>query len=187
MARKKTVSGWKSKKTYAVLAPEAFERKEMGVTVADDPEKIKGRTVSTSLGGLTGDRSKNYLNLVFEVKDVKGDSALTKFRKFFIPVGYLRSKVRKRTKKIDYVRDVPMDGEKVRVKIMVLSRHKVSDVQKDEIKAKITEAVDAHAKDTLDNLVQQTLFGKFGTEIYKTIKTVCPIMRVEVYGIETLK
>jgi len=37
------------------------------------------------LGELTNDRSKNYLNIIFEIFEVKGDKANTRFKKFFIP------------------------------------------------------------------------------------------------------
>ena len=187
VAKKKKVSSWKAKKVYTLLAPENFEHKEIGTTVADDPQKLIGRSVNVTVGELTKERSKNYLNLVFEIFDVKSDKAHTCFKKFFIPVGYLRSKVRKRTKKIDYMGDIKVGEKKVRLKIMVLSRYKISDVQKRQIKEHIDVALTEHAGDSLDKFVQQTLYGKVGTEIYKKIKLVCPVMRVEVHNIQVLK
>jgi small subunit ribosomal protein S3Ae len=183
----KTVTSWKNKKIYPILAPENFDYHEVGETLASEPDKLIGRTINVSLGELMGDRSKNYMNLVFEVSEVKGDKAHTKFKRFFIPEGYLRSKVRKRTKKIDYQKDMIFGERKVRVKIMVLSRHKISDVQEAEIKAKMNASLMDHSGIEADKFIQQTLFGKLGTEIYKRIKTVCPIMRVEVYEISILK
>ena len=183
----KTVTSWKSKKIYAIVAPENFDYQEVGETLASEPDKLIGRTVNISLGELMGDRSKNYMNLLFEVSEVKGDKAHTKFKKFFIPEGYLRSKVRKRTDKIDYQKDIGFGEKKVRVKIMVLSRHRISDVQQVEIKKRIATVLSEHSNVEADKFVQQTLFGKLGTEIYKRIKTVCPILRVEVYEIGILK
>jgi small subunit ribosomal protein S3Ae len=181
---KKTVTSWKSKKAYQIVAPENFEYHEIGETVASEPDKLKGRTVNIALGELMNDRGKNYMNLVFEVDEIKGDKAHTKFKEFFIPEGYLRSKVRKRTVKVDFARTIRFGERKLTVNIMVLSRHKISQVQETEIKAKMNAILDEHAKVELDKFVQQTLFGKLGTEIYKNIKTICPIMRVEVYGIQ---
>jgi small subunit ribosomal protein S3Ae len=183
----KTVTSWKNKKIYTITAPDNFDYQEVGETLASEPDKLIGRTINISLGELMGDRSKNYMNLVFEVADVKGDKAHTKFKKFFIPEGYLRSKVRKRTQKIDYMKDILFGERKVRVKIMVLSRHRISDVQETQIKERIAAVLSEHSNIEADKFVQQTLFGKLGTEIYKRIKTVCPIMRVEVYEIDILK
>jgi ribosomal protein S3AE len=126
------------------------------------------------------------MNLIFVVQEVKGDKAHTGFKKFFIPVGYLRSKVRKRTIKIDYIKDIAFGEKRLKIKIMVLSRHKVSDVQESDIKARINTILAEHATVEADKFIQQTLFGKLGTDIYKRIKSVCPIMRVEVYGIEVV-
>jgi len=180
----KTVTSWKNKKVYQILAPENFEFQEIGETISSDPANLKGRTINVSLGELTSDRSKNYMNLIFEITDVNGDKAQTRFKKFFIPTGYLRSKVRKRTSKVDYMRDIRVGERKVRVKIMILSRHKISAVQTASLKAGVQRVLDEFAKDGVDKFVQQTLFGKLGTEIYKRIKSVCPIMRVEVYTLE---
>jgi len=184
---KKTVTSWKGKKVYPVLAPENFEFKEVGETLASEPEKTKGRTVNVSLGELLGDRSKNYLNLVFEVEEVKGGKAYTRFKEFFIPIGYLRSKVRKRTTKIDYLRDLDVGGEKMRIEVMVLSHHKFSVVQKEEIKARMAEVITEHSSGKPEKLIQNTLFGKLGTEIYKRIKAICPVTRVEVYHLKMLR
>jgi phosphotransferase system enzyme I (PtsI) len=68
----KTVTTWKSKKVYQIVTPENFDFREIGETVASDPERLKGRTVNSSLGELMDDRGKNYMNLVFEIVDVKG-------------------------------------------------------------------------------------------------------------------
>lgn len=187
MAKRKKVTSWKSKKVYSIISPELFESKEIGTTIADDPKKLLGRTVNVTVGELTKDRSKNYLNLVFEIHDVKSDKAHTRFKKFFIPVGYLRSKVRKKTKKIDYFSDIKLGKENVRVKIMALSRHKVSDIQKTQIKDAIDQVVKSHNKDSVEKMAQKILYGKTGTEIYKSIKQICPIMRVEVHQLEVLK
>ena len=184
MASKKTVSSWRNKLVYSILAPDNFDKQEIGSTISSDPKKLIGRTVNVTLGGLTNERSKNYLNLVFEIYDVKTDKAFTKFKKFFIPVGYLRSKVRKRTKKIDYMGKISVGGKKLRVKVMVLSRHKVSEIQERQIKEQLTEILTEHADETVEKFVHQTLFGKIGTEIYKKIRSVCPILRVEIHQIE---
>jgi small subunit ribosomal protein S3Ae len=182
----KTVTSWKSKKVYPILAPENFDYQEIGETIASEPDRLAGRTVNVSLGELMGDRGKNYMNLVFEVTDAKGDKAHTKFKRYFIPSGYLRSKVRKRTAKIDYSADLSFGERRLKVKIMVLSRHRASNVQEAEIKARINGILAEHGGVEADKFVQQILFGKLGTEIYKRIKSICPIMRVEVYEIEML-
>jgi small subunit ribosomal protein S3Ae len=183
----KSVTSWKSKKVYHIISPENFEAKEVGTTLATDPSKLIGRTVKMSLGELMKDRSKNYMNMVFEISEVKGDKAHTRFKKFFIPVGYLRSKVRKKTFKLDFSQEIAFEGTRLNIKVMVLSRHSVSKEQQSQIKRIMVKCLEEDEETDAEKFIQQTLFGKVGTDIYKNIKTVCPIMRVEVYGIERIE
>ena len=64
---KKAVSSWKSKKRYTLVAPEYFEGRQLGSTIADDPGKLAGRTVKVNMKMLIDDRSKQYMNIIFEV------------------------------------------------------------------------------------------------------------------------
>ncbi|MCX6695750.1 MAG: hypothetical protein NTU61_05595, partial [Candidatus Altiarchaeota archaeon] len=130
---KKTVSTWKQKKLYTILAPENFDSQEIGHTIASEPEKIIGRTVKISLDELTKDRSKQYLIVVFEASDVKGDKVHTKFKKFYISEGYLKSKVRKGSSKVDYMTESSFGGVEVKLKMMILSRHRITTPQRKQI------------------------------------------------------
>lgn len=186
MAKRKKVAGWKEKKVYTVLAPENFDSQEIGTSVADDPQKLIGRTLNVTVGELMNERSKNYLNMIFEIADVKGDKAYTRFKSFFIPTGYLRSKVRKKTKKIDVKTTIDLSNCKVYINLMVLSRYKVSEVQRADIKKLVAELMLEYKVVTLEDFLHKVLFGKLGTDIYKKTKVVCPIMRVELYKIEAL-
>lgn len=44
---------WKMKEWYIVYAPDFFGSKEIGLTPADDPEKVIGRVIETTLKDLT--------------------------------------------------------------------------------------------------------------------------------------
>lgn len=184
--KKKSVSTWKKKNVYSIIAPENFDSQEMGTTVASDPALMTGRTVKTSLADLIGDRRKQHLNLTFEVTRVEKDKAYTRFKHFFIPTGYLRYKVRKGNTKVDLVRDMKFGGEDLRMKVMVLSRYRVSDSKKKEL-VQITEKIlKKHTGNKPEKILQLTLFGKLGTEIYKACRKIVPISRVEVYQIKRL-
>jgi len=137
------------------------------------PDKLVGRTIGTSLGELTEDRGKGYMMLVFQITDVKSDKAHTKFKRFFMPTGYLRSKVRKGVSKLDYLRDLDFKDEKVRVKLMILSRHKISAEQKSMIRKEVDAILDSHKSGKPDHLVQLTLFGKLGTRYTRSARPYC--------------
>ena len=186
MVRKKKISSWKQKKAFNVVSPESFNDQFLGVTLADEPKNIIGRTITVSAKDLTDDRTKQQFNLTFEITDVQDDVAKTKFKKFGVAQGYLRSKIRKRTTKIDYISDAVFSGVKTRVKIMVLGGKRVSREQRKQIMSKIKAILDSHKDNKVDDIVQMVVFGKLGTEIYHNIKTINMIHRVELQEIRVI-
>jgi len=62
---------WKLKDWYIVYAPEFFGNVEIGLTPADEPEKVKGRIIETTLRDVTGDFTKGHVRLYFRIHDVK--------------------------------------------------------------------------------------------------------------------
>jgi small subunit ribosomal protein S3Ae len=187
MAKKTArISSWKSKRFYTILAPEKFELKEIGTTLTSDPKSLAGRTVDVSLADLTKDRSKQHIKLVFEVHDVKGDKAYTRFKRFEIPVGYMRSKVRKGATKIDYLDTLALADAKVMVRVSVLSSRKISSTKVRDLNLEVRKILEKQGKGKLDEFVQQVIFGKVGTEIYRKLKKITPLSRVEVWEVRRL-
>ncbi len=185
MTKKKPIASWKNKKAYTILAPDAFERKEIEDTLADDPKKLIGRTVEISLRDLSGDRSKQHLKLVFEIVETQGGKAFTRAKRFSTSPGYLKSKIRKGMSKLDIQRELALKDDKAQLKMMVLTRGRVQEHQRRDL----TRAVDAtlnaaQKKLKAEELIQQSLFGKLGTEIYQKLKKIHPIHRVEVFEVE---
>ena len=182
----KEISSWKQKVTYKLIAPENFESQEVGTTLGSDPKNLVGRLVDVSLKELTDDRTKQHLKVVLEVTDVKDDRAMTKFKRFFASQGYLHSKVRKGTSKIDYIGRMELTDSKVRIKIMAVTHKTINSSQKKEILARIRKSVENYKNASLNEFVQATLFGKLGTDIYHNSKSICPISRVEVEEVKVL-
>ncbi len=89
------------KRWYTVLAPEQFDRQELGETPADEPEKVYGRTIETTLGELNNNASENNTKLTFKINDVGSDSAYTEFVEHSLTRDYLRSLVRRGASKIE--------------------------------------------------------------------------------------
>ena len=167
-----------------IQAPEKFDFKELGTTVAADPKFLVGRTIGISLADLTGDRAKQHLMLSFEIVEVAGDKASTKFKKFTLHSGYLKSKLRKGMDKIDYQTALSLPDSKVRIKLAILTPQKVAAPKRKDITSSIARVLSKYREARVDELVQQVLFGKIGTDIYRKIKKICPISRVEVIEIK---
>jgi small subunit ribosomal protein S3Ae len=183
---KKSITGWKQKKTYELVAPDYFESKTLGETIASDPEKLAGRTILANVKDLTGDRTKQHIGLVFEVSDVSGSKAHTRFKEFIVSSAYMKSRVRKGIKKIDYIGDLALADKKVRVKIIVAARDTATMENKKEIRSIIKNTLDSHANDPIDKFVQAIVFGKVGTDIYHKIKKITSISRVEIQQVKII-
>jgi small subunit ribosomal protein S3Ae len=183
---KKSISSWKQKKNYNIIAPDSFNNQNIGSTLASEPNNLVGRVVTASAKDLTGDKTKQQFDLSFEVTEVSGDVAKTKFKKFSISSGYLRSKVRKRMTKIDYISDFTFGGEKTRVKVMIAAGRQASKEQRNQIAIKVKSILESHKENKIDDIIQMIIFGKLGTEIFHSIKNICPVHRVEIQEIKLL-
>lgn len=183
----KKISSWKQKQKYVILAPENFDLHEIGDTIAKDSKSLIGRTIDVSLRDLTGDKTKQYLKLIFEIKEVKGSKAYTRFKEFNVNPGYLRSKVRKGSSKIDYTRRLEIESDKkIQIKIVAVTHQTVQASRDKEMRVKISEILDRYKNTKIDDFVQATLFGKLGTEIYREIKKIAPVRRVEIEQVKVI-
>jgi small subunit ribosomal protein S3Ae len=172
----------KAKQWYKVISPEMFGRSPVGETIANDPERIVGRVIETTLGDLTNNFSKQNTKLRFRVDRVAGDSAYTRFVGHEMTTDYIRSLVKRRTSRIDAIVDVTTtDGYQVRVKpsCFTVKRARANQVKSIREISKQVILQKASGLD-LNQLIQEVVLGKLSLDIYKEAKAVYPLRRVEV-------
>jgi len=59
--KSKTTDKWKKKAWYTIIAPEEFERRELGETIAEKPETLIGRLITVQQENLqTSQRNSTY-------------------------------------------------------------------------------------------------------------------------------
>jgi small subunit ribosomal protein S3Ae len=172
----------RSKRWYTVFAPEQFDRAELGQTVADEPQKIEGRTIETTLGDITDDAGANNTKLTFKITDVGSDSAYTEFVKHELTRDYLRSLVRRGASKIDAtVTVLTTDDHRVRVQPVAFTTKKADRSQEKAIRRVMIDRVEAAADErTFEAFVDSIVEGRLSSAIYGEAKTVYPLRRVEV-------
>ena len=172
----------KAKLWYKVVSPEMFGRSPFGETIANDPERIVGRIVETTLGDLTNNFSKQNTKLKFRVDRVAGDSAYTKFLGHEMTADYLRSLVKRRTSRIDAIVDVTTtDGYQVRVKPSCFTVKRARANQVKGIRELSKKVIMERSKSLdLNQLIQDAVGGKISLDIYKEAKMIYPLRRVEV-------
>ncbi|MFP8956181.1 30S ribosomal protein S3ae [Natrialbaceae archaeon A-CW3] len=170
------------KRWYTVLAPEQFDRAELGETPADEPEQVYDRTIETTLGELTNNASENNTKLTFQVNDVGSDAAYTEFKEHSLTRDYLRSLVRRGASKIDaYVTVLTTDDYRVQIQPVAFTTKKADASQEKAIRKTMVEMTEeAAAERTFEELVDSIVEGRLSSAIYGEAKTIYPLRRVEI-------
>jgi len=179
----RSVSKQKSgKRWYTLIAPEQFDRTEIGSTFADEPEKVDGRTVEVTLGDITGDQGENNTKLTFKVNEVTSDAAYTEFVEHELARDYVRSLVRRGASKVDVVITVlTTDDYRVQLQPVAFTTKKADRSQEKAIRRVMIDLVEeAAAERTFDELVDSVIEGRLSSAIYGEAKTIYPLRRVEV-------
>lgn len=173
---------WRAKEWYDIIAPPMFGGAKIGETPTLDARQLSGRVLETTLGDLIDDFSKSHIKLYFQVRGVEGNRAVTKFIGHDMARDYVRSQVRRRATKVDNISTVTtQDGYKLRISSMVTSLRRIQSSQIEAVRSGMHEVVERRAAErTFDQFVQEVVLGKLAADIYKVIKKICPVKRVEV-------
>ena len=171
---------WRSKRWFTVLAPECFGSVEVGSVVADEPEKLIGRTVESTLYDITEDFAHQYLKIYFQIRDVQGRRALTIFKGHEYSRDYLRSLVRRRTTRVDCITDVTTkDGYTLRVSAVAFTLVRIKTSQEKAIRAIMKKVIEEKASSlSFDQFVQEAVLGKIASDIYNEAKKIVPLRHV---------
>jgi small subunit ribosomal protein S3Ae len=170
------------KRWYTVLAPEQFDRAEIGETVAEEPNQVVGRTIETTLGEMEGDQGQNNNKLTFKINDVGSDAAYTEFIKYELTRDYLRSLVRRGASKVAAnVTLLTTDDYRVQIQPVALTTQKADRPQEKAIRSEMVDIVeDAAEERSFEQLVDSVVEGRVSSAIYGEAKTIYPLRRVEV-------
>ena len=170
------------KRWYTVVAPEQFDRAELGETPADEPDMVPDRTIETTLGDLTDDAGANNVKLTFRIRDVGSDAAYTEFIKHELTRDYLDSLVRRGASKVEaYLTVLTCDDYRVRIQPVAFTTQKADDSQERAIRRRMTELVEEAAHErTFEELVDSVTQGRLSSAIYGEARTIYPLRRVEV-------
>jgi len=170
------------KRWYTLLAPEQFDRAELGETPASEPEQVLDRTIQTTLGEITDQSGDNNLKLTFQVTDVGSDSAYTEFVKAELARDYQRSLVRRGSSSVEATIVVrTADDYRVKLQPAAYTTKQADESQKKAIRRTMIDLVeDAGAERTFEGLVDSIVEGRLSSAIYSEAKTIYPLRRVEV-------
>ena len=185
MARRQTrkkAEGWKAKRWYDVVTPEIFGKMSIGSTPTDDPAKLVGRVMDTTLGELTNDLGKQNVKMHFKVNEVSGESAHTRFTGHELTRDYLRSLVKRRTSLVESnIVVTTKDGFKVHLKPMALTIKRAGSSQIKAIRDIMNATLHERGKElNYEQFIHEVVLGKLASDIYKKSKIIYPLRRVEI-------
>jgi small subunit ribosomal protein S3Ae len=171
---------WRSKSWYTVLAPSYFGNVELGAIPADEPEKLIGRVIDSTLYDVTNDFAHQYLKLYFQITKIDGKTAKTTFKGHEYSRDYLRSLVRRRTTKVDGLFSITLkDGHKLRVAVSAFTLSRVRTSQERDVRVIMDRIIREKASTlTLDQFAQEMVLGKIASDIYNEAKKIAPLRHI---------
>ncbi|MDJ0269401.1 MAG: 30S ribosomal protein S3ae [Aigarchaeota archaeon] len=179
----------KPKQTYVVYAPPYFGGRELGTTIAADPNHVLGRVLRTSLYALTDDFSKQYLLLKFKIVRLKDSVAETIFYGHEYGREFLRSLVRRGSTRIDGIFDVnTRDDFAMRITATVFTICRVSTSRQKAVRRVMREVIEeAATRLTHDQLAQEMVIGKTASDIFNAAKKIVLPRHVGIIKSKVLK
>ena len=188
-SRRRVRDTWKEKSWFTIKTPLMFEEKEIGETPAKDPELLIGRGVEVTMRELSGDFSKQYIKLRFEIDNVAGDVANTKFTGHKTTTDYVRSMIRRGTSRIDASAIVKTkDDRKLKLQVLAVTVRRAKSSQQRFMRKTIEDLlIEAAAERSFDDLVKVCVNGKLASEIYHNAKKIYPLKRVEIIKSKVIK
>lgn len=177
---------WRLKKWYTVVAPPVFGEAPLGVTPADDPDKLVGRVIESTLFDITGDYAHVHVKLNFQIYKVEDEKAYARFKGHELLRDYIRSLTRRKSSKIAGIFDVwTKDGYGLRVTAIVFTRFRCKTSQKRLIRKRMKEIIERRAAaSTLDEFIQAMVFsdqeGSLAQEIDEAARKIYATRKVEI-------
>ena len=178
----RTVDKWKKKQWFELIAPKEFDEKQLGETVAEKEKTLVNRVVKVNLGDLTGQRQRRHITVSFKVASLEGKRAKTFVVGHEMGHGFLNRLVRRRMSKLEVTQVVETeDGKKLKVKSIVLSVRKLARKQQTALRNTLRDSMQKSCKKKpLVQLQQELIFGVAASKVFKQLKKIAPLRRVEV-------
>lgn len=178
----KIVDSWKTKNWYVVIAPKFLGEVEVARVPARDEGTLMNRVITLPLKEISHDVSHMYTNIRLRVSEIKGKSAFTKFIGHEVSREFLGTLVRRRREALSVVFPVTSkDGVRFTIKTLVVTGERCSERQKtalhNALKQELTKRVSATE---FGKFIQETLYGRLGSELAAKLHKIAPLRRVEI-------
>jgi len=181
-ATKKVRDKWRSKEWYDVYSPPYFGERIVAGIPCETPAALLGRVVETTLYDITDDFAHQSIKLYFLVVNTKDHRAETILKSHEYATDYLRSLVRRGSTRMDGIFNATTkDQYSMRISIVAFTRDRIKASQEHGVRQLMRQIVDEKAAAlNYEQLSQEIVLGKLGSDIYNLAKKIAPLRHVGV-------
>ena len=175
------------KQWYDIIAPKVFDEKKLGEALSADSKNLVGRTVSVSLADITGDYSKFYIKLKFQIERID-DKVHAKFIGHECMHERIYRMVHRYMRRVDCVQDVvTKDNQKIRIKTIFILIKRVNTSIKSSARNVTKKLLEKAAREkTSDDFMKAVISGELQSNIKKEISKIYPVGNIEIRKSEFL-
>jgi len=176
------VDKWKKKRWFDIIAPKIFNEKIIGDTPAEKPELLIGRIASISVYELTNDIKRQQAYINFRICDVQASRALTEIVGHGIKPSYLGRFLRRNSTKIAVIQDITTkDGKKARLQSVIITYGRIPYAAANSIREEVSALMkEFSSKKSFEEFVKDAALGNYIDSIFKKIKNIARIKKIEV-------
>lgn len=184
----KAIDKWRKKRYFILLAPKLFQERELGQSLAYDPNSLMNRCIKTNLMMLTGNIKKQDINVTFRVSAVKGDTAFTFLEKYELTPASIKRKVRRDRDRLDAsFQCVTKDNKIVRIKPLVVTGVKASRSVKAALRNRVVQSIVSFVKkNDYESLVMNIVNDKFQRDLMADVSKIVPVRITTVRSMQLL-
>ena len=181
-ATRKVRDKWRLKEWYDVYSPPYFGENIVASIPCEVPSAVIGRVVETTLYDITNDFAHQSIKLYFLVVNAKDHRAETILKSHEYATDYLRSLVRRGSTRLDGIFNATTkDQFSTRISIVAFTRDRINASQEHGVRQVMRQIVDEKASTlNYDQLSQEVVLGKLGSDIYNLSKKIAPLRHVGV-------
>jgi len=172
----------KAKEWYSIISPKIFGEKEIGKTMAADPEHLNGRKIILNIVELVENCDKFFMKVSLKVKRIEEKNLFTEFDGTEYMRDYISRMILRRIRRVDIIEDLKTkDGVMLRVKcLVIISRRVKSSIQKSirsDVEGLIKKEVE---KSTLEEFLNDIISDDIKHRILSEIRRIYPVRNFEI-------
>jgi small subunit ribosomal protein S3Ae len=181
-ATRKVRDKWRLKEWYDVYSPPYFGENIVASIPCEVPAAIIGRVVETTLYDITNDFAHQSIKLYFLVVNAQDHKAGTILKSHEYATDYLRSLVRRGSTRMDGIFNATTkDQFTSRISIVAFTRDRIKASQEHGVRQIMRQIVEDKATNlNYDQLSQEAVLGKLGSDVYNLAKKIAPLRHVGV-------